>query len=359
MRTKLLAVLILLPQLTGCLHIVAVRVGDDNPRDLHSLLKHHEYERAEQLLDQHSYLDTPEHRKKLHEQIARYEQNNLAVAQAREQENDLLGAIEVLDAALLKLPYSTNLNEYRRTTERKRAEYLKANERKQLLSRAGYVVTQQQLYQEQLDLESPSVTRRVLNTRHQQEASTLATELLTCGQDALQQDDLDTADKCLHLSQTINDTPEVREVLARLLDKRDAIHQSRKEKAKVKRIRKEKKRAKTRKNKTQVLLVQTEQALDENDLLAARSSFHKIPARGVNSPQVAAIRERLDDAIKPRVSELVGHGDRQYRADRINPAIDSWNKALELDPDNMEIRERLERANKVLARLEELKSRQK
>jgi len=72
-----------------------------------------------------------------------------------------------------------------------------------------------------------------------------------------------------------------------------------------------------------------------------------------------AVRTRLNDAIRSRVRELTSKGDRQYRADNVVRAIHSWEGALELDPDNPELTERLERARKVLARLEELKKRQR
>ena len=51
-------------------------------------------------------------------------------------------------------------------------------------------------------------------------------------------------------------------------------------------------------------------------------------------------------------------GDAQYRADRVLEALRTWTEGLSLDPENPELRERVERANRVLARLEELKSRQ-
>ena len=51
-------------------------------------------------------------------------------------------------------------------------------------------------------------------------------------------------------------------------------------------------------------------------------------------------------------------GDTQYRADDVLQAVRTWTQALSLAPDNQHLRERVERANKVLARLEELKRQQ-
>jgi Flp pilus assembly protein TadD len=73
---------------------------------------------------------------------------------------------------------------------------------------------------------------------------------------------------------------------------------------------------------------------------------------------VQATQNELDHAVDVHVGKLITQGDTQYRADNVLLAVRTWTKALSLDPDNRELRERVERANKVLARLEELKRQQ-
>jgi hypothetical protein len=55
---------------------------------------------------------------------------------------------------------------------------------------------------------------------------------------------------------------------------------------------------------------------------------------------------------------MVARGDSLYRADNVHEALQHWNEALYLDPKNHALQERIDRANKVLARLEELKRQQ-
>ena len=47
---------------------------------------------------------------------------------------------------------------------------LQTNEHEQLIARAKYILDQQQLYQEQANLESPSLTQRWEHTRNQEES---------------------------------------------------------------------------------------------------------------------------------------------------------------------------------------------
>ena len=357
-RPGLFAILTLLSLLAGCTNIETIRLGDDRPDDLNALLEHRQYERAEQLLNEYPYLDSPGQRTKLHDTIAAYEKSTLLEAQAMEKKDDLIGAIGILDASLVNLPHSTVLNDYRRTLEQARDRRLRDNARKQLLSRAGYIVEQQKIYQEQLNLETPGLGKRWTNTFYQHEAAGLAEQLLICGLESLQEDNLETAESCLRLARSIDETPEVMQALQSLQAKLDDQRSTEQKQAQITRGIQTKKRAMTLKNRTGELLALTGKALDTGDLPGACTTFRKIPAREHGTAPVVAMKNRLEKAIRPRVTELQEQGDRQYRADQVDRAINSWQQALELDPDNAGIQERLERANKVLARLEELKNRQ-
>ena len=90
----------------------------------------------------------------------------------------------------------------------------------------------------------------------------------------------------------------------------------------------------------------------------ARSTFIKIPSSSSKNSKVIAVQDDLDNAVDRHVTKLTSRGDAQYRADNVNGAIKLWMQARQLDPENQELKERLDRARKVLARLEELKSQQ-
>lgn len=357
-RPVLLVPLVLLSLLAGCARLDTIRLGQDRPGDINALLELRQYERAEQLLNDYPYLDTPGQREMLHERIAEYEQSAVTEAEALESAENLYRALEVLDQALVNLPHSTVLNDYRRRLARRRDARLRDNQRRQLVSRAEYLVSQQAIYEEQLNLDPPGFGTRVTHTLLSQEARNLDEKLLACGHEAMEDEDLGIAERCLQMARTLEDSPAVQAELASLAEKQAAYRRTQAMKEQIRQVRQEKKQAITRRNRTQELLAKTGEALDANDLLAARNHFGRIPARENNSQSVNEMRDRLDRAIGPVVEELLDRGDRQYRADKVDRAISSWSIAQELDPENTAIRERLERARKVLARLEELKSRQ-
>ena len=356
---KLVALFGFLTFLAGCQHIGTISIEQDPPGDLGTLMGNREYGRAEQLLLHYPYLDTPETRIELNERVSAYETTILSDARARKSVDDLYGANELIVEALRKLPNSPRLNEYKCRLDVERTERLRENERRELLTDAEYFVAQQNIYKEHLSLDTPSLTQRWKNTFSQQQAQNLAMRLLACGKETLQENKLEIADKCLHYAQAIKDTPEVRAALSELESGRATQRQSDDTVTRVIQVKEQKRLARKHRDKTQEVLEKTEQALDNDDLSAARRIFHELPKGGSESREVVAVRSRLNDAIRSRVRKMTSEGDRLYRADNVSRAIHSWEQALELDPNNPELIERLERARKVLARLEELKSRQR
>lgn len=356
---SLLTALVLLVQLSGCAQLDTVRLGQDRPEDLQLLMDRHEYARAGQLLDKYPHLDTAERRQLLQDGISRYQDSILDSAQEKAGNDNLVGAIMILDEALQKVPGSNRLQYYRDELDSKRTARLQEVERQKLVSRARFLLDELQLYDEQLKLYPPDFTQRWINSRNREEIDQLHGELLDCGREKLELHALDPAGECLSLASEIDNTDDVAAALARLDSERKSVQTTVAREAKVIRVKKQRTLKKKHINRTQDLLTATQAALDDNDLVLARETFDRIPNSTRKDENVLAVEERLGTAIAARVTVLLDTGDRQYRADKVTVAIATWSKAQAIDPDNSEVNERLERANKVLARLEELKSKQK
>ncbi len=350
--------LALLPLLAGCPRIDSLRVVQDRPEDIEALLTQNEFARIQRLLARHPSLDTTGLQTRVYTRTGIYENSTLADARTLASEGNLHAAVKHLDEALYKLPGSARLTDYKDTLETRRRARLQENERLQLLSRARHIAEQQLLQREKHRLETPDISQRWQLDLGQQQARTITSELLACAQDALQQDDLEGAATCLDLAERINDGPEVQTALRQLESRRDSSRQVRETPRAASPVRQAESERTSRQGTRQQLLVKTEQALNNNDLLTARKSFHELQETSGEGGETDAIKQRLETAITASVEGLTRQGDRLYRADKVSAAIESWQHALELDPDNSRLQERLARARKVLARLEELKAMQ-
>lgn len=354
---QLLAVLLAVT-LTACSQMETIRIGQDKPEDLKPLVASHEYARARQLTGRYPALDTLETQAWITAQESEYEAAVFAEARALESSNDLLGAVTLLSDALQKLPHSTLLREMRNGIEQERVKQLKTNEREQLVSRASFMLEQQKLYANKMHLESPSFTQRWENKRNAREALELSASLLEHGQYALQSDQLDIAMQCLQLSSALNQTDKANALISEITTLQESRKRVEIKQASIKKAKTRQKVKQKQKNRTRVLVEETQQALAKDDLQAARAAYIQIPASSLQHSEVMSVSDKLGIAVKRRVDEILVAGDAQYRADRVLEAVRTWTEGLSLDPENQELRERVERANRVLARLEELKRQQ-
>ena len=355
--TRLVAA-VLLPVMAGCSQMETIRIGQDRPEDLEPLIKQHDYARARQLTGKYPSLDTVEVQTWITSQESAYEAAVFSDARTLEKDNDLLGAVQLLSGALQKIPHSTLLRELRNTIEQQRVEQLKTNEREQLVSRATFMLEQQKLYQDKINLESPSLGQRWENKRNAKEAGELSVKLLEHGEYAMQSDNLDIAENCLQLSAALRPSPQADELLAEIRAIKASRKQVASKQATIKKVKKRQKVQRREKNETRILVEETQQALARDDLQVARATFVQIPPSAREHEEVLAIQDDLDKAVNGRVNELISAGDAQYRSDNVLGAVRLWTEGLALDPENPELRERVERANRVLARLEELKRQQ-
>jgi hypothetical protein len=344
--------------LTACSNMGNLYIGQDTPDDLNPLLENNEYSRARLLTGKYPSIDTPQ----IQEEIIHLENNYVAAtvsdAKALESENDLLNAVQLLSGALQKVPHSTQLRDLRNTLEKERTRQLRNNDRKQLITRAHYLIDQQQLYHQQVNLESPSIGQRWNHSRNKKEVIAIAKRLYEHGHFAVRQENIDIALECLQLSQELHESSETRKLLTGLESMKNSQIEVAEQEAGQKKAKKKKKQAKKQRQVTAVLLAETRQALDEDDVQVARATFSKIPSSTSKNSTVTAIQDDLEQAVDKHVTKLITRGDAQYRADNVNGAIKLWTEARQLDPENQELKERLDRARKVLARLEELKSQQ-
>jgi hypothetical protein len=355
---KTVLAILLLTLLSGCAGMDQLRILQDSPADIDQLLEQNEYARIRQLTGRYPEIDTRDLQALIKARETAYVEAVVSDASKLAAENDLLGAVQNLTVALQRVPHSDELRDLRQVLERERVQQLKLNERERLITRANYMLDQQVLYQQQVNLAQPSIGQRWEYSRNEKEAVALSGQLLEHGEYALLQNDLDNAETCLQLSLQLNHTTSAQEALSQLQSLRASHQQVELEKATIKQARKKQKKQRSQQQQTETLLAEAQQALQQNNLQVARAAVVKIPAASSSNSEVIATRENLREAIDREVAELVAIGDSLYRADNVHEALQNWNEAISLDPGNQTLQERIDRANKVLTRLEELKRQQ-
>ena len=208
-RTSLIIfLLVAIPLLGGCPQVGNIRITDDAPEDLDTLLAKHEYMRVRQLTGKYPSLDSSELQTRLRNLEQQYEQDIWSEANSQESRGDLLAAVRTLSDALQKMPHSNRLRDLRNSIEKKRVSQLRKNEREMLQAQGEYLSAQLRMYNENIKLESASLAAQLENEHNLTTASKLADQLITHARYAMEENNLSGAMECLNTSRELHDTPE-------------------------------------------------------------------------------------------------------------------------------------------------------
>lgn len=94
--------------------------------------------------------------------------------------------------------------------------------------------------------------------------------------------------------------------------------------------------------------------LEKNQLEAAQQLLGTLRQRYGNNGELASRQIKFDALRQKAVSNAIERGRRHYSAGELAKAIDVWERAYLLDPGNVELRDRIDRARRFRAKVEAL-----
>jgi tetratricopeptide (TPR) repeat protein len=171
--------------------------------------------------------------------------------------------------------------------------------------------------------------------------------LVSCGEHHIQQQS-NLSRQCLQLAHAIKPSPKVGRLLAQFKRKEAAVQTAKRTK---KQVRAQQDKAALGKR----LIVQGQAALEEGEYLLA---IDRLNSASKLQPDNQAAADLLAQAVAARdakVEELLKIGDEMYRSERIEQAVRAWEAANRMAPGRNNIAQRIDRAGKVLERLEQIR----
>lgn len=263
--------------------------------------------------------------------------------------DDLVGALDLIGQGLRKIPESMKLAGLREKLRQERDRRLAENEREMLLSQVEYIFSQIDHYGEQAKVEKPSLKTRWRINKMEKQLAALHPDLLDCGQQTSKSGQYAIAKQCLTMALKIKDSEATRKLLARI-NGNIAVKVVSAEEKPVVLISATKKSRPAASLAADVLELETKlkQEIDRGDLLKAYGSLAKLEEFSGRSEQVIKFRELLDGLKESRVAQQMEEGSVLYRQGKISEARGLWQQVLLLDPGNITVREKIDRADKVL-----------
>ncbi len=106
------------------------------------------------------------------------------------------------------------------------------------------------------------------------------------------------------------------------------------------------------------LMEKANSALRQREYRQALDTLRQVARLEPRNPEMLKLRRQIKRVIRPQIEALVKRGDQLYLDEQLDAAVATWRAALNLRPHDEEIRARIERAQTVLSKLDELRREQ-
>lgn len=324
--------------------------------------KEREYGRALDALSQieptdPNYSKAAENRRHIESLASNYEQQVRKEVQQLLRKGDWKAVLDHYDQALEKLPKSIVLKDGLAKLHQQQRRELEELELERLVQHGQWLRSTLPVYQNIARVDARGADAQERLRRMEQQAEEVAYELSLVGNKALADNDLDTAERTLTLAVQLDKVPVIEGSLQKLRSQQQQQEkkqhaQRQRELAKVKQA-----------QRAQAKLVtdidrRYKKAIEKQNFQEARKQLDQLLEVMPNHPEAEKRQRELKIAIDKSVARLFDSGVSAYSRGQFEVAAKRWRSLLELDPEHQQAKENLERAEKVLEKIEALKKKQ-
>lgn len=331
--------------LSGC--GLLPQLGSPEQRSLHEALQEYTSARTESQRN-----GDPAAQEKLAQARKTYEDTALTAALQRRDQGDLFQARQMLDTALEQMPDSQRLLEARQTIENRRTALLRINDCRLGAARAEYLMDKTELLRLRTPLDAKDYLQDWQARRDRQEVEQLAMQLRDCAIQALADRQLALAEDTLAAARRIRGEEFITEELRLLAQLKNPQPPS--AAVEVKKAPPKRPAEITPQQRIRQARVALQSAMTRGDLREAKTQLAELRRLEGESTQLVELDKSVSEAIAAYIADAHEQANALYRERQIVQARDLWQKILELDPDDTQARANLERAERVLKKLEEL-----
>lgn len=346
---KLLALICCLG-LTACASLSIPKQPSDDY--IAGLLAENQFDTALKAVDQwqDNYpndLELPKQRKHITQAISRFESTTLATAQQLDNKGQWQEAKSVYESALEKVPSSPALQNAYSEFSVRHLTYLNGLKEDLDVAQARHWLNISADIKALYQAAPNDPEARAWQEKSHEERERLARRMVNYG--------------LAHEEKEHFGTAALRYDLAYQLDPGEFTkpYHERAVKTFAQRKAKQKKRAredqKRQRSKLSLLIEEFDQHLAQREFRLARKTLRAMEVIDAKSPEVLKRRDQLDQQRSIALNQAIQDGKNFYTKGEFDNAIDAWQRALRLDPDNKELKENIQRAEKFRENLQRLK----
>ncbi len=354
MTMRLLILLVATLQLGACAIIPALE--GDLDAQVTRYLANDEYGKALDVLtyvreDHPAYANLSSRRAEVERRARTFEQAQIRRAADFTARGQWAEAFETYRTAINKMPHSVplrmELQSFRRTQAR-RIEELKID---RLVARARWLERAVTLQKSIVQVDPDDWVERYELDRYMTEAVELAGELTRIGTAALEKEELGIAARTLPIAARLNPSPSSQSAQDRLsLAEADQAQQQRRSQMQaIQRL---------RQRETARTLAEYRKAQEAGDLRLARQHMMRLIEIDSDNSEVKAERSRFEAQLEQVLSTHLEAAISLYGRGRFEEAVAHWRRVLAIDPHHEQAQAGVERAERVIQKLKELREKQ-
>lgn len=326
----------------GCAYLSSF--SSELPEKIDTLIQQQEYGEALAMLEyvrpSHAdYTQLMQQKKRIEKLIPDYETKTIQKARKLTRQEQWYPAQQAYEQALAKVPQSKKLREAQEEFLNQRDNYLKQLELTLLLNRANWLIKNAPVQKEIVRVIPDDYQRYEELRNYPEKVDETAEQLVKCVQSALDASNYDLASTCLKLAERIGSENIDQEQLA-VANKKLAVAE----------------KAETRKqnDRTRALIAELKQGYSQDNLRRARHQLDVLQKQNSRDATSIKLRKQLDKRYREGIDQKIAAGRRLYSSGKIQEALDVWNSLLEIDPGNQKLEAHIDRAERVLKKLQRL-----
>ncbi|MDH5571070.1 MAG: tetratricopeptide repeat protein [Gammaproteobacteria bacterium] len=333
---KCILILFILLQTQGCSHYYA-QTKDLNER-INEWLKNDEYSKIDSVLDVLT-TDHPDYkaiklkREKINVQKSIFIANTINNASKLVSDDKWQQAIDTYNISIRKLGDNKQIIAERDKLIKERNTQVHELRKNMLLRRSKALIQYAPIYNKLEKLIPEDYNARSDITRYNAETEEIATHLMNCGNQALENEDFSLAEECITLSNQLIPTADKQKLLSRTHSKRKFIDNKR---------------------RSRELIESFNDAYASGDFPKARYHLETLLALDPENKKALELKSQLDRNINSRIEKGITKGKSLYSQGKINQALEIWQELLSIDPKNEELTSLVARGKKVSKKIEKL-----
>ncbi len=352
LRDAFIIMLFVLPFLSGCGSAFITSKQDDVITQIDVWSEANEYGKAFATLDyvkpKHPQYQKLQLRKiTLLAQAKKYEQHIDKQVIKYIKADQWAQALDLLDQAKENYPQSKAITNTEKRLLEQQQKLLASIDKNILLQRSQWMIKTRPVYEEKLNTDPRNKSVKIQLDDLNKESKILAQNLTVLSQQAIKRKHYITAKTRINQAITLEPSEKRQEILSQL-----------KSRAKKSYAKKKQTENRTHKIQQDTLTQEIKQSFADGDFLKTKQLMLKLDKNEENDLQLITLKQELDSSVNEKIRQLQYEANKNYTDGQFHQAINLWRQVLIYDPQNTLAEKNIQRAEKVIDKLNSIREKQ-